>query len=142
MISMEERYLIVKPSSLGDVIHAFPAVSLLAKHKPYANIDWVVVPAFADVVRLHPAVDQVIPFPRKELGKLTKFPSAAWNLAKTIRKNHYTAVIDLQGLFRSGLITSLAKADMVIGPMEPKEKISKLFYHRTCRQNRNCRPVL
>ena len=122
MISMEERYLIVKPSSLGDVIHAFPAVSLLAKHKPHAKIDWVVVPAFADVVRLHPAVDQVIPFPRKELGKITKFPSAALRFAKLIRKNRYTAVIDLQGLFRSGLITSLAKAELVIGPQEPKEK--------------------
>ena len=127
---MKERYLIVKPSSLGDVIHAFPAVSLLAKHKPQAKIDWVVVPAFADVVRLHPAVDQVIPFPRKELGKITKFPSAAMRFAKMIRKNRYTAVIDLQGLLRSGLITTLAKTDIVIGPKEPKEKISRLFYDK------------
>lgn len=127
---MQERYLIVKPSSLGDVIHAFPAVSLLAKHKPDAIIDWVVVPAFADVVRLHPAVNQVIPFPRKELGKISKFPSAALKFAKMLRENRYTAVIDLQGLLRSGLITSLAKTKIVVGPKEPKEKISKLFYNQ------------
>ena len=49
MISMEECYLIVTPSSLGDVIHAFPAVSLLAKHKPQAKIDRVVISAFAGI---------------------------------------------------------------------------------------------
>ena len=127
---MQERYLIIKPSSLGDVIHAFPAVSLLAKHRPEAKIDWVVVPAFADIVRLHPAVDNVILFPRKELGKITKFPAAAIRLAKQIRKNHYTAVIDMQGLLRSGLITALAKTEKVAGPLEPKEGIAKLFYHQ------------
>ena len=52
MISMEECYLIVTPSSLGDVIHAFPAVSLLAKHKLQAKIDRVVVSAFAG--RIYP----------------------------------------------------------------------------------------
>ena len=128
---MQERYLIIKPSSLGDVVHAFPAVSLLAKYRPGAKIDWVVVPAFADIVRLHPAVDKVIPFPRKELGKISKFPSAALRLAKMIRENRYTAVIDLQGLFRSGLISALAKTEIVIGPKEPKEKITKLFYGKT-----------
>lgn len=128
MNSMQERYLIIKPSSLGDVIHAFPAVSLLAKHRPDAEIDWVVVPAFADIVRLHPDVDNIIPFPRKELGKIKSFPSAALRFAKMIRKRHYTAVLDLQGLLRSGLIASLAKTKVVYGPQEPKEKIAKLFY--------------
>lgn len=130
MVSMQERYLIIKPSSLGDVIHAFPAVSLLAKHRPEAKIDWVVVPAFADIVKLHPAVDNVIPFPRKELGKIGTFPAAALRFAKMIRKNRYTAVLDLQGLLRSGLISALAKNTKVYGPLAPREKIAKLFYDK------------
>ena len=128
---MQERYLIIKPSSLGDVIHAFPAVSLLAKHRPEAIIDWVVVPAFADIVRLHPDVDNIIPFPRKELGKIKTFPSAFLKFSRMLRENRYTAVIDLQGLFRSGLISALAKTAGVYGPREPKEKIAKLFYGKT-----------
>ncbi len=127
---MEERYLIVKPSSLGDVIHAFPAVSLLAKQKPHAKIDWVVVPAFEPIVRMHPNVDRVIPFPRKELGKLKTFPSCALKFAKMIREERYTAVIDLQGLLRSGLITSLARTRKVVGPKKTKEKITRWFYDK------------
>ena len=126
---MEERYLIIKPSSLGDVIHAFPAVSLLAELRPQAKIDWVVVPAFADIVKLHPAVDRIIPFRRKELGSISTFPSAVRELIREIRKTEYTAVFDLQGLLRSGLIAALAKTKKVAGHKEPKEKIAKLFYH-------------
>ena len=127
---MEERYLIIKPSSLGDVIHAFPAVSLLAQYRPNAKIDWVVVPAFEPIVRMHPNVDRVIPFPRKELGKIKTFPGAALKFARMIRKERYTAVIDLQGLLRSGLITWLARTRIVIGPQKPKEKITRWFYDK------------
>ena len=127
---MEERYLIIKPSSLGDVIHAFPAVTLLKKYRPDAKIDWVVAPAFADIVRLHPAVDQVILFRRKELGKIRTFFKAAMELFHSIRKFHYTAVIDLQGLLRSGIIARLAKNGTIVGPMKPKEKIARIFYRK------------
>ncbi|MFN8736116.1 MAG: hypothetical protein ACK50B_06090 [Betaproteobacteria bacterium] len=53
--------LIVKTSSLGDVIHALPLVSDLARVRPQARIDWAVEEAFAAIPRLHPAVAQVIP---------------------------------------------------------------------------------
>ena len=127
---MPERYLIVKPSSLGDVIHAFPAVSLLAKLRPEAEIDWVVAPAFAEIVKLHPAVNRVILFPRKDLGKISSFFPALRKFTKEIRQQNYTAVLDLQGLIRSGLISSLAKTKMIAGPKIPKEKIVSIFYKK------------
>ena len=127
---MEERYLIVKPSSLGDVIHAFPAVSMLAARRPEAKIDWVVVPAFADIVRLHPAVDEVILFPRKELGKLKTFFPSVMKFLHILRKKRYTAVIDLQGLLRSGLISGMAKSGFTVGHGEPKEKLAGIFYNK------------
>ena len=125
---MAERYLIVKPSSLGDVIHAFPAVTRLAKIRQEAKIDWVVVPAFADVVRMHPSVDRVILFPRKELGKVRTFVPAFLKFLKELRKERYTAVLDLQGLLRSALISGFSRSDVIAGPLEPKEKIARLFY--------------
>lgn len=123
-----KRFLIVKPSSLGDVIHAFPAVSMLAHREPDAKIDWLVVPAFAPVVRYHPAVDSVILFRRKELGQLPKFPKAFAELLSDIRKSKYDAVIDLQGLLRSAMISRLAKTRIVAGPAVSKEWGSRIFY--------------
>jgi heptosyltransferase-1 len=68
------RILLVKTSSLGDVIHNLPVVSDLRLSLPEAQIDWCVEEAFADIPRLHPAVDQVIPVAirrwRKQLGSL------------------------------------------------------------------------
>ena len=53
--------LLVKTSSLGDVVHNFPAASDIARHFPDARIDWVVEEAYAPLVRLHPAIDRVLP---------------------------------------------------------------------------------
>lgn len=126
-----KRFLIVKPSSLGDVIHAFPAVSLLAEREPDAVIDWLVVPAFAPMVAYHPAVDNIIPFRRKELGQVAKFPKAFAELLSGIRRNRYDAVIDLQGLLRSAVISRLAKARIVAGPLHSREWGARIFYRHT-----------
>ena len=127
---MKKRFLIVKPSSLGDVIHAFPAVSLLARHEPEAEIDWMVVPAFASVVRYHPAVNGIVLFRRKELGQLPKFPKAFSELLSGIRKARYDGVIDLQGLLRSAVISRLAKTRVVAGPAVSREWGTGIFYQR------------
>ena len=134
-----KRFLIVKPSSLGDIIHAFPAVSMLAAKYPDAQIDWLAVPAFAPVVKYHPAVDHVILFHRKEMGRVSKFPGAFLSLFSDIRKNRYDAVIDLQGLLRSALIARMAKAKTVAGPAETREALSKVFYKYKMDSGDSCR---
>ena len=55
------RILLVKTSSLGDVIHNLPVVSDLRRSFPDATIDWCVEESFADIPRLHPEIDQIIP---------------------------------------------------------------------------------
>jgi len=125
-----KRFLIVKPSSLGDIIHAFPAVSMLARACPDAKIDWLVIPSFAPVVRYHPAVDQVILFQRREMGRFVSFPKAFLSLFSAIRQKKYDAVIDLQGLLRSALISRMAKTSTVAGPSESKEPVSTIFYRQ------------
>ena len=105
------RILLVKTSSLGDVIHNLPVVSDLRSVFPEASIDWCVEEAFADIPRLHPGVKEVIPVAirrwRKTLGQ-----RATWReiggFRKRMRQEPYDAVLDTQGLIKSGLITRQA----------------------------------
>ena len=61
------RILFVKLSSLGDIVHALPALSDLAERRPEAHVAWVVEEAYVDLVKLHPAVSEAIPFNLKQL---------------------------------------------------------------------------
>ena len=106
------RALIIKTSSLGDVLHALPAVSDAAAQHPEMRFDWVVEEAFAEVPGWHAAVDEVIPvalrrwrhrpFHMLRLGE----PQAA---VRHIRQREYDQVIDAQGLMKSAVMTRLAR---------------------------------
>ncbi len=128
-----KRFLIIKPSSLGDVIHAFPAVTMLAQQEPDSEIDWMIAPQFAPVVRYHPAVRNLIFFHRRDLGTLRRFPATFFNLVSDLRKNRYDAVIDLQGLLRSSIISEFARTPMIAGPAMAREAGSKFFYRKKLR---------
>lgn len=122
------RFLIVKPSSLGDILHAFPAVEALRKAYPDAVLDWVINPAFEGLLDYMPGIERRILFRRKELGSLKTFFSAFFPLWREIRKNRYDAVIDLQGLMRSALTARMARAARYYGPAAGKENLAKLCY--------------
>lgn len=126
----KKKILIIKPSSLGDVINAFPAVVLIASAFPDAEIDWVINNGLQSILKFLPPVRNTIPFHRKELGRISTFLSYFWKLFKALRKEKYDMVIDLQGLLRSGLIARLAKADTVVGFDAPREKCARRFYHK------------
>lgn len=124
------KYLIVKPSSLGDILHAMPAVSALSKSGKDVVIDWVVKPAFADLPKYLPCVRRVILFCDKKMrNPLTMLPEIM-KFRKAIRQEHYDAVIDLQGLVRSAIIGRLADADVCAGPENPREPKAKRIYTR------------
>lgn len=105
------RILLVKTSSLGDVIHNLPVVSDLASRFPGAAIDWVVEESFAEIPRLHPRVVNVIPVGLRR-WRSHLFTSAAWQeiaaLRRMLREENYDYVIDTQGLLKSALITWFA----------------------------------
>ncbi len=124
------RFLIVKPSSLGDILHAFPAADALRRAYPGAVIDWVVNPAFEELLDYMPGIHRRIPFRRKELGKWNTFFPELFFLWKEIRENRYDAVIDLQGLMRSALVARFARASEYYGPDHVRESLAKLFYSR------------
>jgi heptosyltransferase-1 len=105
------RILIVKVSSMGDVIHALPVVRDLKRFRPDIEIDWVVEEAFAGIVRAHPDVTHVIPFGLRRWKK-NLFSAQHWREWKAFRQGlkqrPYDAVFDLQGLFKTALLCRMA----------------------------------
>lgn len=129
---LPSRVLIVRPTALGDVSRTVPALVTLRRAMPQAQIDWLVHEAFADVIRHHPDLDNVIPFPRRRFGALWHNPrvtAEAWAWARGLRTRRYDAVFDLQGLFRSGLFTWLTAAPRRVGFANARE-LAWLGYNR------------
>ena len=108
------RILVVKLSSLGDLIHALPAVHAV-KSGLGAEIHWVTQPEYIDLVGCFDDVTKAIPFPRR------RFWSGLAGFRRALQVHRYDAVIDLQGLLKSALVTVLARADRRIGPSRHRE---------------------
>jgi heptosyltransferase I len=100
------RILIVKTSSMGDVVHATAAVTDIRRQLPDAEIDWLVEAPFAAIPQMHPAVARVLPMAwRKWRSQLLQ--RATWQamgeLRRDLRRGSYDVVLDLQGLIKSAL---------------------------------------
>ena len=106
--------LFIKTSSLGDVIHHMPAVTDARRYLPQARIGWVVEEAFAPLVRLHPAVAEVIPVAARSWRRAPLQASTRQELAsflRVLRARAYDQIVDTQGLFfKSALIARAALA--------------------------------
>src|SRR5262249_35948145 len=104
--------LFIKTSSLGDVIHHMPALTEARRRWPDARFDWVVEEAYAPLVRLHPAVSDVIAVASRRWRGRALAP-ATWRevagFQHALRARRYDAVIDTQGLVRSALIARPAR---------------------------------
>lgn len=99
--------MLVKTSSLGDVVHNLPVVSDLRSNFPDAAIDWVVEESFAEIPALHPAVRRVIPVALRR-WRMALLSMASWREMAAFRRGlqgqAYDVVLDTQGLLKSGLI--------------------------------------
>ncbi|GAB2181306.1 lipopolysaccharide heptosyltransferase I [Denitratisoma sp. agr-D3] len=106
------RILLVKTSSLGDVIHNLPVVSDLQRQHPEARIDWLVEEGFSAIPRLHPGVDRVIPVAIRRWRRHL-FSAATWRemgrFRNELQAQAYDRVIDSQGLIKSALLVRLAR---------------------------------
>lgn len=124
--------LIVKLSAIGDVIMSLPFLTALRKKYPEAHITWLVEEAASDVVLDHPLVDRVLVSRRKAWFANIKSmrPAAAWKEAgpflKDLRDRKYDLVIDLQGLFKSGILTWISGGRRRIG-FDKTRELSYLF---------------
>lgn len=127
------RFLIVKPSSLGDVLHSFPAVSLLAEKHPEARLDWLIHPSFSQILDYFPSIDRRIIFKRRELAAPATFIRTLRPLIHEIRHERYDASIDLQGLMRSALLARFSRSKVYCGPSVTREPAARFFYSRKLR---------
>lgn len=103
--------LFIKTSSLGDVIHHMPALTEARRAHGDARFDWVVEEAFAPLVALHPAVDAVTPVAWRRWRKSLYAPGTLAEIAaslRAIRARRYDAIVDSQGLLRSGILARVA----------------------------------
>jgi heptosyltransferase-1 len=133
---MADKILLVKTSSLGDVIHALPAISDVKTVMGGAQIDWVVEEPLVAVPRLHSGVARVIPV------SLRRWRRALWRsdvrreisaFLGEIRAQEYDAVIDAQGLFKSALIALAARGVRHGLDFHSSREPLALFYHRSYR---------
>ncbi|MFJ4155035.1 lipopolysaccharide heptosyltransferase I [Pseudomonas sp. NPDC090233] len=128
------RVLIIKTSSLGDVIHTLPALTDAAHAIPGIRFDWVVEEGFAEIPSWHPAVDQVIPVAirrwRKNIWQTIK--SGEWKAFKQrVRAQKYDLVIDAQGLVKSAWLTRYIKAPVAgLDRYSAREGWASRFYDR------------
>ncbi|MEY2541793.1 MAG: heptosyltransferase [Verrucomicrobiota bacterium] len=134
MDSEIKSILIIKPSSLGDIVHTLPAVALVKDTYPKAKITWVINPEWSTLLRGNPDVDHVHIFPRGDFTGLGA-PDRLWPWLKKTRELKPDLALDFQGLFRSAFIGKVSRAKKLYGMSDGREG-SRLFYHRAARVNR------
>ncbi|PKY11946.1 lipopolysaccharide heptosyltransferase I [Acidithiobacillus marinus] len=124
--------LLLRLSSLGDVLHTLPAISDLAIHRPDLQVDWLVESAFAPIVAWHPAVHKAIPFSLRGLKKKPlAAPHSLHHLRKELRASRYDMVLDAQGLYKSALLARLAGAPVMgLDTQSAREPGASRLYQR------------
>jgi heptosyltransferase I len=115
--------LVIKPSSLGDIVHALQVVQTFARERPECRISWVVRERFAGLVQAAPFVSETIIFRRRDGWR------AFLRLLRQLRQRRFDAVWDMQGLLRSGLMTAAARAPEKWGRPDAREGAG-LFYRQ------------
>lgn len=131
--------LIIKPSSLGDIVHTLPAAALLRDAYPEAEITWVINPEWAPLLRGNRSVDHVHIFPRGELGSFGMSRHLLPWLQETGRLQPDVA-LDFQGLLRSALIGKMSHPRKFYGMSDAREG-AHLFYGQTAPVDRQAHAV-
>lgn len=126
------RVLVVKTSSLGDVIHTLPALTDAVRAVPGVVFDWVVEQGFSEVPSWHPAVDRVIPVAVRRWRKhpLQALLSGEWaEFKEQLGRYQYDAVIDAQGLLKSAWLSRYAKGERFgLDKLSAREPLASRFY--------------
>src|SRR5271155_6225599 len=114
------KILIIKPSALGDIVQALPVLTGLRRRWPDAQIDWIVNDSLREILEGHPALNKIILYPRKRWNGPHRLPEI-WRWGRRLREEHYDMTIDLQGLFRSALMTWAAASPRRLGLLSARE---------------------
>jgi heptosyltransferase I len=127
-----KKILLIKTSSLGDVVHNFPALSDIKAQFPNASVDWVVEEAYLPLVRMHPGVRRAIPVAvRRWRGRPLK--QSTWGemaeFRRILREERFDAIIDTQGLIKSAVLAAAAHGRRHgLDSASARESIAARFY--------------
>jgi ADP-heptose:LPS heptosyltransferase len=120
--------LLVKPSSLGDIVHTLPALRFVKQSFPSSQIYWVANSEWCPLLESNPDLEGVIRFPRRSFRGL-KGVIRFWQWCQELGKLRPDLVLDFQGLLRSALISRSARSRTVLGLADAREG-AKLFYQK------------
>ena len=140
-----KRILIIKPSSLGDVVHTLPVAHAIKRCYPASHIGWIIQKTFTPIIEHDPAVDELIPIhipstsdPKANRGAYYQAFKATLSTITELRRRFaikpYDFVLDLHASFRSGLLALTNPGGMRIGFAEAKE-LNPLFQHKKLATN-------
>ena len=139
MKSALRSILIIKPSSLGDVVHTLPSVTLIRGAYPHARITWVINPEWAPLLRGNKFVDHVYIFPRSQLARIgVSMRLLPW--LRQTRRLQPDAALDFQGLLRSALIGRASRPREFYGMSDAREG-ARRFYDRVAPVDRHAHAV-
>jgi heptosyltransferase I len=127
------RVLLIKPSSLGDVVHALPVLAGLRSAFPDAHLAWMIATPFAPLLKDHPLLDELIPFDRRRYGRVHHDPAALRDFGRFLshlNASRFDLVIDLQGLLRSGFFAVFTQARYRVGFSAAREFGAAFCTHR------------
>jgi lipopolysaccharide heptosyltransferase I len=127
------KILIIKPSSLGDIVHALPFLCVMHECFPAASIDWIVARGNEGLLEGNPMIRRLWIIDKdswKKFGSLTGTVAEMANIARALRKEKYDMVIDLQGLMRSAVMTKATGARVRIGFSEAREGSTVFYTHK------------
>ncbi|WP_028241556.1 lipopolysaccharide heptosyltransferase I [Stutzerimonas azotifigens] len=128
------RVLVIKTSSLGDVVHTLPALTDARRAIPGIRFDWVVEEGFAEIPAWHPAVESVIPVAIRRWRKapLRTWRSGEWStFRQRLAAGGYDLAIDAQGLLKSAWLTRYVKAPVAgLDRHSAREPLASCFYDR------------
>ncbi|MGK0187016.1 MAG: heptosyltransferase-1 [Verrucomicrobiales bacterium] len=128
-LSSATSLIVIKPSSLGDVVHTIPSVSLIARAFPQLGIRWLVNPEWAPLIENLPWLSATVPFPRSQfrgVGGILRFFCWRHELRNNVGTRPDVA-IDFQGLLRSGLVSKWSGAPVRMGTSDSRE--GARFFH-------------
>jgi predicted lipopolysaccharide heptosyltransferase III len=119
------KILLIKLSAVGDVVHTIPVLNKLRRRYPAAQLDWLVTPAIAELLRHNPAISNVVEFTREDWSRpwrLTPFVNYA-RLAARLRANKYDLVVDMHGQLRTAIFAVATGAPVRIGFDRPRASV-------------------
>ncbi len=127
--------LLVRMSSLGDIIHTFPVLTDICRHLPRTAIHWMVEEQYIDLARLHPMLDHVVPVALRRWQR-APFAASTWRGVAELRRRlagfRPDAVIEAQGLVKSAMMARLAHGPVHgFGPHTAREWLASRFYDYT-----------